>query len=213
MNWFYDVGRALIWLLLFLLTRFQVRGRENVPAQGPLLIAANHLNLADPPVLSVSISRKVMFMAKEELFRSRLSGYFIRNLGAFPIRRGQVDRVALRRAEQLMAQGWALGMFPEGGRSKNAQLQAALPGSALIALRSGVPVLPVGITGTEKIKGVGWIFRRPRITVNIGRPFSPPQVNGRLTKVELVELTDSIMEHIAELLPTEYRGNYKGKGS
>lgn len=213
MNWFYYVGRALISLLLFLLTRCQVRGRENVPAQGPLLIAANHINLTDPPVLGASISRKVMFMAKEELFRSRLSGYFMRNFGAFPIRRGQVDRVALRRAEQLLAQGWALGMFPEGGRSKSDQLQAALPGSALIALRSGVPVLPVGIAGTEKIKGLGWLFRRPRITVNIGRPFSPPQVNGRLTKAELTDFTDSIMEHIAELLPTEYRGKYKSKRS
>jgi 1-acyl-sn-glycerol-3-phosphate acyltransferase len=80
-------------------------------------------------------------------------------------------------------------------------------------LRSGVPVIPVGITGTEKIKGLGWIFHRPRITVNIGRPFSPPQVNGRLTKAELTELTDSIMERIAELLPAEYRGKYKSKRS
>jgi 1-acyl-sn-glycerol-3-phosphate acyltransferase len=98
-------------------------------------------------------------------------------------------------------------MFPEATRSKNARLQRAFPGSALIAMRSGVPVLPVGISGTEKIKGMSWILRRPRITVNIGRPFYLP-ASSRLTRAELIENTDLIMERIAELLPPKYRGVY-----
>jgi len=154
-----------------------------------------------------------MFMAKEELFRSRFSSYFVRNFGAFPVRRGQLDRRALHQAEQLLAQGLALVMFPEGQRSKNAQLQSAFSGSALIALRSDVPILPVGITGTENIKGIAWLFRRPQVTVNIGHPFYLPAVNGKLTRVELTQFTNSIMEHIVELLPPEYRGNYAGKKS
>lgn len=152
-------------------------------------------------------------MAKEELFRSRLLRFFMRSFGAFPVRRGQLDRGALRRAEQLLAQGSALIMFPEGQRSKNAQLQPAFAGSALVAVRSDVPILPVGITGTEKIKGRGWLFRRPRITVNIGHPFYLPAVNGKLTRAELAQLTNFMMEHIAELLPPEYRENYAGKES
>ena len=112
MPWFYYVGKAIVRMLLPLLTRWQVRGRENIPGQGPLLIVSNHLNLADPPIIGVSLSRKVMFMAKEELFRPRLSGYFIRNIGAFPVRRGRLDREALYQAEQLLAQGWALVTFP-----------------------------------------------------------------------------------------------------
>jgi len=152
-----------------------------------------------------------MFMAKEELFRSRFSNFVIRNFGAFPVHRGQLDRRALRQAEQLFAQGWALVMFPEGRRSNNAQLQSAFSGSALIALRSGVPILPVGITGTENVKGVAWLLRRPRVTINIGYPFSLPAVNGKLTRVELAQFTNFIMEHIAELLPPEYRENYAGK--
>ncbi|MFC1965144.1 lysophospholipid acyltransferase family protein [Chloroflexota bacterium] len=208
MSWVYYVGRFLVWVLLLLFTRWRVRGRENVPDHGPLLIVANHLHLSDPPILGLAVGRRVRFMAKVELFRSRFSGYFIRNFGAFPIHRGRLDRNALNQAEHWLLQGVALVMFPEGKRSKNAQLQPAFSGSALIASRIGVPILPAGIAGTEKIKGVTWWLRRPEITINIGRPFYPPAVNGKLTKAELAQLTNSIMEHIAELLPPEYRGNY-----
>ena len=208
MHWVYYVGRFLTRTVLLLLTRWRVRGEENIPGQGPLLIVVNHLNLTDPPIVGVSIGRKAMFLAKEELFRSRFSGYFMRNFGAFPVRRGGMNNEVLRKAEQLLKQGVALIMFPEGRRSLGAQLAPALSGAALIASRSGAPVLPVGISGTEKIKGIAWVFRRPRVTVNIGFPFSLPQVNGKLTRAELTECTDSIMAHIAELLPAEYQGNY-----
>ncbi len=197
-------------MVLFLLTRWRVEGKGNVPGHGPLLIVANHLSLADPPVLGVSIDLKKVFMAKEELFRPRFTGYFIRNCGAFPVRRGRLDRKVLQQAEHWLNKGVSLVMFPEGQRSKDIRLQPAFAGSALIASRLGVPILPAGISGTEKVRGKTWWLRRPRITVNIGRPFQPPTANGKLSKADLLELTDSIMEHIAELLPSEYRGNYSG---
>ncbi len=195
-------------VLLFLLTRWQVKGKENVPARGPLLVVVNHLGAADPPLIGVSVNRKAVFLAKEELFNSRFLSYFVRNFGAVPLRRRSLNKEALRKARGLLAQGMALIMFPEGRRSPGVRLESASSGSALLALRSGAPVLPVGITGTEKIKGVTWIFRRPRITVNIGCPFCLPPLNGRVTRTELAELTHSIMGHIAELLPAEYRGEY-----
>jgi len=197
---------------MFRLTRWQVKGRENVPGQGAVLIVANHLHLADPPLLGLSINRKVMFMAKTQLFRFRIFGYLLRGLGAFPVHRGQLDRKALRQATLLLSNGSAIVMFPEGMRSKNRQLQPASAGAALIACRCHVPLLPVGIAGTEQIRGIAWLLRRPEITVNIGRPFYLPTVNGRLTKVKLAELTNYLMEHIAELLPTEYHGDYTGQG-
>jgi len=208
MPWFYYVARVIVRGLLKLLTHCQVKGRENIPSQGPLLIVANHLSLVDPPLLGVSLSRKVIFMAKKELFRFRLIGYFIGSFGAFSVHRGQLDREALRQAYQVLANGLALVMFPEGTRSRDGRLQPAFPGPALIALRSGVPILPVGIVGTEKIRGVTWLLRRPQITVNVGHPFHLPPASSRLTKAELAELTNSIMGRIAELLPPKYRGDY-----
>ncbi|MFC1860009.1 lysophospholipid acyltransferase family protein [Chloroflexota bacterium] len=208
MSWFYYVAVAVVRVILKLFTRCQVKGRENIPPQGPLLIVANHLNLADPPLLGVSLGRTVIFMAKKELFRPRWIGYFIGSFGAFPVHRGELNRQAIRQAYQILNSGSALAMFPEGTRSLSGQLQDALPGSALIALRSGVLILPVGISGTERIRGVTWFLHRPRITVNVGHPFHLPPASGKSTKAELSELTNSIMERIAELLPPEYRGDY-----
>jgi 1-acyl-sn-glycerol-3-phosphate acyltransferase len=209
--WFYYIARGLLIGLFKLLTRWQVKGRENVPREGPVLVVANHLNLADPPLLGVSLDRTVIFMAKEELFRSRFTAYFLGGFGSFPVHRGKLDRQALRSSQQVLADGLALAMFPEASRSRSARLKAAMPGSALIACHSGVPILPVGIIGTEQLRGVGWLFRRPRVTINIGRPFSLPPVEGKLTREKLVEYTDLIMRRIAELLPPQYHGVYAGK--
>jgi 1-acyl-sn-glycerol-3-phosphate acyltransferase len=210
--WFYYIARGLLIGLFKLLTRWQVKGRENVPKEGPVLVVANHLNFNDPPLLGVSLGRKVIFMAKEELFRSSIGAYFVSGLGSFPVHRGRLDRRALRLSQQVLADNLALAMFPEASRSRSGQLQPAFPGSALIACRCGVPILPVGISGTEQLRGIGWLFRRPRLTVNIGQLFSLPPVEGKLDREKLAEYTDLIMRHIAGLLPARYQGVY-GKGS
>ncbi len=209
MSWFYYVGRVLVWMIVFLCTRCQIKGRENIPKHGPLLVAANHINLADPPLVAVSVGRTAIFMAKEGLFHSWFAAYFVRRFGSFPVHTGQLDRQAMRDAEQVLARGQALVMFPEGTRSSNAQLQSGLPGAALLAARCGVPILPVGIAGTESVRGNWWWLRRPRITVNIGAPFHLPPTNGRVTRAALAEHTNLIMVRIAELLPSEYRGVYQ----
>jgi 1-acyl-sn-glycerol-3-phosphate acyltransferase len=206
--WFYYIARGLLIGLFKLLTRWQVQGRENVPREGPVLVVANHLNLADPPLLGVSLKRRVIFMAKEELFHSSVGAYFVSGLGSFPVHRGRLDREALRSSQQVLDDGLALAMFPEATRSRHARLQPAFPGSALIACRSGVPILPVAITGTERLREPGWFFRRPRLKVNIGQPFSLPPVESRLDREKLAEYTELIMKRIAELLPPKYRGVY-----
>ena len=208
MHWVYRICCPSVRILLVLLSRWRVRGKENVPREGPVLVVANHMTLIDPPLLSVSLGRYAQIMAKEELFRSRMSSYFMSGLGAFPVYRGRLDRQAMRAAEEVLAGGGALVVFPEGQRSRNGQLQHASAGATLIALRSGVPIVPAGITGTERVNGIASILRRPRLTVNFGRPFHLPPATS---KSDREERTRYIMERIAEVLPAEYRGVYASR--
>jgi 1-acyl-sn-glycerol-3-phosphate acyltransferase len=148
-------------------------------------------------------------MAKEDLWHSGWSRFWVAHFGSFPVRRDSFDREAIRQAEHWLKRGVSVIMFPEGGRSKTASLQEALPGASLIARRAGVPILPVSITGTEKLRNLKRCFpRHARITVTFGHPFTLPAKNGRLTKVQREDLVNGIMRKIAALLPPEYRGVY-----
>lgn len=207
MPWFYTVGTTTMKTLLLTLTRWEVKGKENVPGGGPLIVVANHLNLSDPPLLSASLPRKITFMAKEELFNS-WGGIFVRAFGAFPVRRGKLGKEAIRQGMRVLENGQALGMFPEGKRGLDYQLDEGEMGVAFIALRTGAPILPVGISGSENIKGPGVILQRPRITVAIGPPFSFPPGKGKLRREQLAQATGTIMERIADVLPPGYRGVY-----
>lgn len=207
MPWFYWTATFLMKVILLALSRWQVNFQGEVPKSGPLIIIANHIDFIDPPLLSASIPRRIVFMAKQESYSSP-GGIFIRLFGAFPVRRGEPDRRALRRAESVLREGLALGMFPEGTRSRTAKMQRPKGGASLVALRSGALILPVGISGSEAVSGLGFIFRRPKITVNVGQPFTLPQREGKLTGAQLDKLSDVIMEHIADLLPENYRGVY-----
>jgi 1-acyl-sn-glycerol-3-phosphate acyltransferase len=209
MHWVYYFGRGLIRFLVFFFGTWKVKGKENIPQEGPLLIVSNHIYIADPPMLAASISRKSVFMAKEDLWHNRWSRFWVQNFGAFPVKRDGFDRVAIRRAEYWLQQGRAVIMFPEGGRSKNAQLKQALPGAAVIAAHMNVPILPVGITGSEKLKNLWWSFlHHPTITINIGKPFNLPPAEGKSTREQRQQMIDYIMRKVSELLPPEYRGVY-----
>mgnify|MGYP001606510092 CR=1 FL=1 len=204
---FYYTVNILLSILFGIVTRRKVRGRENVPPKGSLILVSNHLNNADIPLLAINFPRGIVFMAKEELFRSPV-GWAIKASGALPVRRGLVDRATLRIANQVLKDGKVLGIYPEGTRSRTGRLQPARPGVALIARESQSLLLPVGIYGTEKMRGLFWWLHRPTVTVNIGKPFSLPTSSNEHNKEELALFTTYIMRHIAELLPPEYRGVY-----
>ncbi len=208
MRWFYHIARITVRIILFLFTSCQLNGIKNIPRKGPLLIIANHLSVADPPLVSVSINRETAFMAKEELFSTGFTNYFIRSFGAFPVRRNRLDRTALRDAERVLSTGKVLVMFPESTRSKTGGLQKAFPGAAMIALSNRAPVVPIAITGTEKIRGFSWIFHRYRVKLTVGQPFQLPSANGKTFRQQVTECADLMMEHIAEILPESYRGEY-----
>ena len=214
MPWFHDLGITFVMRpILFLFTRYKVEGKDNIPQQGPLIVVSNHLSMSDPPVLSTSVPRSIAFMTKEELFSDPILGPFARGWHAFPIRRGHLDREALRQADQVLRDGLALGIFPEAMRSPTGKMQQGYTGAALIALRNKSPILPVGIKGADKLNKISFIFHRPELTVNIGKPFMLPHSGGRLTKEQLALATDIIMRKIAELLPESYRGYYADRES
>ncbi len=190
--------------------KYEVVDQENVPPEGPVIVASNHLNAADPPFLARALNRPPIFMAKKEMLDMPLFGLGFRAWGAFPVRRGEFDLAAIRAAVDVLRRGEVLLMFPEGTRSRTGQLARGHPGTATIALHTGAPVLPVAITGTENIKWP-WFLLRPRLVrrvrVVIGRPFHLPDVE-RVNRDAARQATDAVMRRIAELLPPEYRGAY-----
>jgi 1-acyl-sn-glycerol-3-phosphate acyltransferase len=195
-------------ILILITCRFTVKGINSVPVRGPFLLVSNHLSVADPVILGAKIGRQVTFMAKEELFRQKLIGYFIRSFSAFPVYRGKSNRDALHQAAEILQKGKVLGMFPEGKRSQEQTLNPGLLGAAMIAYHNKVNILPVSIYGSEQVKGLKWIFRRPKVVLTIGEPFLLHDTGHSLKKEQLNEMTKLIMNKIAVLLPEEYRGSY-----
>lgn len=201
------VRRALLGAI-GLPVSLRVIDAANVPLSGPLLVVANHQHNADPVLLAAACPRPLFFMAKKELFATPGLGWLLERLGAFPVDRGASDRHAIRYAEAVLAQGHALAMFPEGTRSRTGRLGEGLPGAGLILLRSGAPVLPVAIAGSEALpgngrttsaSGSGW---RPEVSVRFGRPFAVSAVDGgRLTSRDA---TAQMMGAIRDLLPDRY---------
>lgn len=206
--WATTTLRGLLWLV----ARWEVRGREHVPMEGPLIVVANHLNNTDPPILASGIARRrIRYMAKIELFKYPL-GIIIRLFGAFPVRRFDADVGAMLNAERILRHGGVLGMFPEGTRSRTGYLGRPHPGTALIALRTGATVLPCAITGTEQIRSPFVVLRRPRITITIGTPLAIERVK-RPTEAQVSALTERIFGEIRAMLPARYAGPYTGSDS
>ncbi len=211
----FRTARVFVVPLLRVLIRFRIEGLEHVPRIGPAIVAANHLHNADPVLIIAAFTRPVLFMAKKELFSVPVIRWFVRQSGAFPVDRGRADRQALRHAEKLLSEGMLVGIFPEGTRSRTAELQPAHPGVGLLIRRHpDVPVIPVAIWGTEVLPFNGAKGRRPlrgwpRVTVRIGAPMhvSLRTADGRERSAE--ELADEVMRAIARLLPESYRGVYR----
>jgi 1-acyl-sn-glycerol-3-phosphate acyltransferase len=172
-NWWYWFVRNLVRYGFFVPSGgFRVSGLENVPRDGPLIVAPNHVSTLDPPVIACSINRRISFMAKEELFRSRLFGGLIRSLGSFPVRRGEADTEAIKLAIRLLGEGHAVLIFPEGTRGDGSTMLPVNRGVAMLAKRSGAPVLPVGIAGTHRKMPKGRGFPRfVGVRVRFGEPF------------------------------------------
>jgi len=206
---FYSGANHAIRVLLWIIGRWTVTGRDNIPAEGALIVVSNHLSNGDPPILAAGLARRrVRFMAKIELFKYPL-GAIIRLYGAFPVRRFDADVGALLNADRILKRGGVLGMFPEGTRSRSGRLGKPHPGTALIALRSGATVIPCAITGTEQLRKPLNLLKRPRISIHIGQPIQIEAVR-RPNEQQVSDLTERIFSEIKALLPAKYLDAYTG---
>ena len=197
--------RLVSGLVVFPLFRFLFRGStqglEHVPMEGPLVVASNHGSHLDPPLLGHALGRPVAFMAKAELFAIPLLGAVIRACGAYPVRRGASDREAIRTATAKLEEGWATGVFLDGTRQANGRVNNPLPGAALLAARSGAPLLPVAIVNSHRALGSGRIWPRlVPLQLRVGAPIPPPASRRR---PDLDVTTALLKERINDLLELE----------
>jgi cytidylate kinase len=199
---FYAVTRSVLAGLLRGIFRLHVEGRENIADRGPVILAPNHRSLIDIPVAAAVTTRKVWFMAKEELFRSKVSAAVLGRLGAFPVRRGRPDRSPLQRALQLLSEGEVVGIFPEGTRRPNARFEELEEGFAYVALRSGAPIVPVAISGTEAVFPPGGkVPRLVRVRVAVGEPFRLGEGHtGVLPRARVRNATAEAQTRFAQLM-------------
>ncbi len=204
----------LLWTPLNLLRLiwfdWKIEGRENLPPrpQG-MILAVNHLHWSDILVVGASLplSHRPWWVAKVELFSHPIIAWWFRTMHVIPIRRGQRDLAALEAAEEALKQGAVLIMFPEGHRSDTRQLQQGRGGAVRLAVRSGCPIVPVAIWGTES--GFKGVLRRSPIRVRFGKPYHPPVEGNKIPFDRMSELTDEMMLRIAALMPEKYWGYYR----
>jgi 1-acyl-sn-glycerol-3-phosphate acyltransferase len=184
---------------------------------GGVVVVSNHLSMLDPLLLGVLFPRQLHFMAKEELFRFKPLGWYLRRGGTFAVRRGETDRRAIRQAEALLHAGEVVMIFPEGHRSESGGVAAARAGAIMLAARTDCPLLPVAIAGTEKLRlkqlpGQSYLnmLRRPRIEVAVGEPIIVSKSTRGPARQAAAE---QVMGAIAALLPPAYRGVFGADGS
>ncbi len=203
------LARGLTKLVTFATMRATVRGMENFPKRGPAIIVINHLGDADVVLLAASISTTIDGMGKIELYEHWFVGPFFRAYGVIWVHRGRPDRKAIRAALDGLAEGRMIALAPEGRQSLIHGLEEGNEGAAFLAMKSGAPIVPVAMTGTENQNTYGHLKRLKRapVTLSVGKPF---RLREQADRQEMMrEGTRQIMESLAGLLPDAYRGRYK----
>ncbi|MDI6942493.1 MULTISPECIES: lysophospholipid acyltransferase family protein [Microbacterium] len=217
-SWVYTLGRVVLAPLARAVYRPRVEGRENIPAEGAVILASNHLSFIDSIVIPIAAApRPVHFLAKSDYFTGTgFKGWFSRTfftaVGAIPVDRaaGQAALDALDRQKDILATGAAVALHPEGTRSRDGRLYKGRTGVAYLALESGAPVVPIGLIGTDKVMPVGARMPslRDRVTVRFGAPIDVsvhgPASSGKARRAA----TDQIMAAIHELSGQELAGVY-----
>lgn len=189
----YRVVTALLVALSLPLFRPSVRGRQNIPLEGAVLIAPIHRSNLDFAFTLFMSKRKVFFMAKESIFRVPVLGPLVTHLGAFPVKRGTADRESMSLAEEVLRRGYALVLFPEGTRKEGRDVQTLHDGAMFVAARAGAKVVPVGIGGSDRAMPLGAKLPRPaKIRIVIGAPIAPPVSDGRVSRTAIAQKSEEL---------------------
>ncbi len=218
--WIFKIILSPVFLLLW---RVRVEGREHVPAKGPAILAANHQSFCDSLFLPLVLRRRLTFVAKAEYFDRWRTAWFFRAAGQIPIRRdgGSTSQRALDTASDVLRSGGLLGFYPEGTRAPDERLHRGHTGVMRVARRCGVPVVPVGISGTRDVQPPGRMTLRPfrTVTVRFGAPIrcqpplAGPEKDEDADAAVLRSVTDGLMQEIARLSGQEYVDHYAKRGA
>lgn len=209
MSLFYRLGHVAFHAMGRWYFHWEVHNPERVPPSGPAVLAANHASYLDPPLIGAALSRELHYLARASLFRNPLAAAILKGVNSVPVEREGGGAGGLKTLMQLLRAGHAVLLFPEGTRTPDGQLHEGKAGIGLLVIRSGCPVLPVGIWGTYEAYGRHLRFPRPgRVIINFGQPLDFSALCARAegcSKAELKGLyqlaTDQIMESVAQLRP------------
>jgi 1-acyl-sn-glycerol-3-phosphate acyltransferase len=175
--------------------RVEVEGASSVPDHGPVILAPVHRSFMDFFVVSQVTRRKIFYMAKDDLWHSRLLGSFLDSVGAFPVNRSGADRLALARAQDVLERGEVLILFPEGTRRTGDAVEDLHEGAAFLSARTGAPIVPIGVGGTAEAMPKGSKFVRPvKVHVVVGTPIAPPErsARGRVPRHQVHDATEEL---------------------
>ena len=199
---------TLIWIVAKVLFRFRIVHKDRLPVDRPFVLAPIHRSYLDTPVGGMVTARPLRFLAKESIWNSRLGGWLVALWGGFPVERGSADRAALRACQEMLERGESIAMFPEGTRQYGPVVEASNmhAGPAFVAARAGVPIVPMGIAGTDRAMphGARWV-RPSKVVIVVGEPIVPPAVEGRVRRRLVDELTEQLRQSIQELFDEAQR--------
>ena len=207
--WGRELFRGTLATLFTILTRLEVRGLERLPASGGFIVSPNHLSYFDAPLMfSLLKGRKLTAFAADTYRRYVFFRWIVETIDTIWVRRGAIPPSTLKLALRALREGNVLGLAPEGTRSPTHALQTGKTGAAFLAMMTGAPIVPVAITNTEKVGAALKRFRRIRVTITFGEPFTLPEPPRHEREAILEAYTTEIMCRIAALLPEAYRGVY-----
>ncbi len=190
----YCFARTMFVLMFKYFCKWEVKGLDNLPLDGPVILIANHTSYWDPVVLASISERPVHFMAKSELFKIPIFGYVVKRLNAFPVDRKKSDRAAIRAATTVLNEGKVLGMFPEGTRIRTGELGEFKMGASLLATKTGAKIIPVALINTRNIFSKG-LFRKFQVIIK--EPYIIEQnKDKKVTSRRLQEVTQEIKAQI-----------------